>query len=171
MRTVHILYENWKVICEEKMLIFIRIEPITLIFIFYYLHFSFCYIFWLLLCHHQGDKYKGIYIYMHVYVCVCVYEYKFDIYVCTHILYIKLNVCVCVCVCTLYKFTFLNQSEPNCEHIPPLVSKRPTVCMDPQFLTFVTFFRRFPGSELIIRVTVWRRWSIARQRNIRDCEL
>jgi hypothetical protein len=37
----------------------------------------------------------------------------------TIILYIKLF------VCTLYKFTFLNQSEPNFAHISPLVWKRP----------------------------------------------
>jgi hypothetical protein len=39
------------------------------------------------------------------------------------ILYIKLN--FSSCVCTLYKFTFLNQSEPDFAHSSPLVWKRP----------------------------------------------
>jgi len=44
-----------------------------------------------------------------------------------YILYIKMNVCLYVCmyVCTLYKFTFLNRSEPNFAHGSPLVWKRP----------------------------------------------
>jgi hypothetical protein len=46
---------------------------------------------------------------------------------CAWILYIKLNVCLFVClfVCTLYKFTFLNRSQPNFAHVSPLVWKRP----------------------------------------------
>jgi hypothetical protein len=48
----------------------------------------------------------GYLIYKAVRVCVCV------------------CVCVCVLVCILYKFRFLNQSEPNFAHISPLVRKR-----------------------------------------------
>ena len=32
---------------------------------------------------------------------------------------------VCLFVCTLYKFTFLNRSEPNFAHVSPLIWKRP----------------------------------------------
>jgi hypothetical protein len=45
-----------------------------------------------------------------------------------------MNVClfVCIYVWNLYKFTFLNRSEPNFAHVSPLVWKRPRLCMDPK---------------------------------------
>ena len=45
----------------------------------------------------------------------------------SRILYVKINVCLFVCmyVWNIYKFTFLNRSEPNFAHISPMVWKRP----------------------------------------------
>jgi hypothetical protein len=39
-------------------------------------------------------------------------------------------------VCTLYKFTFLNQSEPNFAHISPIVWKRPKGMYGPKMFIF-----------------------------------
>ena len=52
------------------------------------------------------------------------------------VLYIKLN--VCLRVCTVYKFTFLNQSEPNFAHTSPLVWKIPQGMYGPK--TFDLFY-------------------------------
>jgi len=41
---------------------------------------------------------------------------------------------VCKYVCTLYKFTFLNRSEPNFAHVSPLVWKRPYSMYGPEIL-------------------------------------
>jgi len=49
-------------------------------------------------------------------------------------------------VCTLYKFTFLNQSEPHFAHIAPWLGTDRRVCMDPNFLTFSAFLT-FVASE------------------------
>ena len=43
-------------------------------------------------------------------------------------------------VWNLYKFTFLNRSEPNFAHVSPVGWKRPGVCMGPKFLTFWALF-------------------------------
>jgi hypothetical protein len=52
----------------------------------------------------------------------------------------NVSLIVCMYVWNLYKFTFLNRSEPNFAHVSPLVWKRRRVCMDPKFLTFSTFW-------------------------------
>ena len=62
---------------------------------------------------------------------------------------------VCMFVCTLYKFTFLNQSEPNFAHISPVFWKRPRVCMDPQYFTFPTFSTYFVGSGCQFMCSSW----------------
>jgi hypothetical protein len=41
----------------------------------------------------------------------------------------------------------------------------------PTIFTLWAVFVWFLGSLLIVRVTIWRRWSIPRQRYIRDCEV
>ena len=68
------------------------------------------------------------------------------------VLYIKLNVCLFVCTSTLYKFTFLNRSQPNFAHISPLARR---VCMVWKCLTFSTFLTFFVGSECWILGTKW----------------
>jgi hypothetical protein len=50
---------------------------------------------------------------------------------------------VCLYVWNLYKFTFLNRSEPNFTHVSPLVWKIPRICMDPKFFTSSTFWALF----------------------------
>ena len=51
---------------------------------------------------------------------------------------------VCLYVWNLYKFTFLNRSEPNFAHVSPLVWRRSRrVCMDPKFLTSSTCWAIF----------------------------
>jgi len=48
---------------------------------------------------------------------------------------------VCLFGCTLYKFTFLNRSEPNFAHISPLVWKRQLGMYEPTiFHVFDTFY-------------------------------
>jgi hypothetical protein len=54
---------------------------------------------------------------------------------------------VCVCVCALYKFTFLNQSEPNFAHISPLVWRRLQGMYGPKSFDLFNFFCRFPVSS------------------------
>ena len=49
---------------------------------------------------------------------------------------------VCLLVCTLYKFTSLNQSEPNVAHISPLVWKRPYGTYGPTIFDFFDLFCR-----------------------------
>ena len=83
----------------------------------------------------------------------------------TKILYIKMNICLFVCmyVWNLYKFTFLNRSEPNFAHVSSLVWKRPSVCMDPKFLTSSTFWALLlwgslqnHGHKMVVGATVFR---------------
>jgi len=50
---------------------------------------------------------------------------------------------VCLHVWNLYKFTFLNRSEPNFAHVSALAWKRPRVCMYPKFLISSTFWGIF----------------------------
>jgi hypothetical protein len=70
---------------------------------------------------------------------------------------------VCMYVRNLYKFTFLNRSQPNFAHVSPLVWKRPRVCMGPKFMTssiLWVFFIWGPlqnhGHKMAANVTVFR---------------
>ena len=63
------------------------------------------------------------------------------------ILYIKLN--VCMFVCTLYKFTFLNQCEPNFVHIPPPLGMEKIVGY--VWTNFFFFFTFRPFSPSLLR--------------------
>jgi len=65
------------------------------------------------------------------------------------ILYIKLN--VCLFVCTLYKFTFLNRSQPNFAHISPWPGRDRRVCMVQKCLTFSTW----PSSGTSAESSAW----------------
>jgi hypothetical protein len=62
------------------------------------------------------------------------------------ILYIKLNVSLCVCLFVPYTnahfWTSLNQTLHTA---PPWSGRDGRVCMDPHFLTFLTFFLSFSG--------------------------
>jgi hypothetical protein len=50
---------------------------------------------------------------------------------------------VCLYVRNLYKFTFLNRSEPNFAHVSPWSWRDRRVCMDPKFLTSSTLWAPF----------------------------
>ena len=49
----------------------------------------------------------------------------------------------CKYVWNLYKFTFLNRSEPNFPHVSPWSGRDRRVCMGPKFLTSLKFWALF----------------------------
>ena len=51
---------------------------------------------------------------------------------------------VCLYVWNLYKFTFLNRSEPNFAHVSPLVRKRPWGMYGPEILYLFGLLAPFP---------------------------
>jgi len=69
-------------------------------------------------------------------------------------------------VCTLYKFTFLNQSEPNIAHIAPWPGRDRRVCMVRNFLTFKAFFIFFVASECRFHDRRWLPAQVTRDRVI-----
>jgi hypothetical protein len=110
------------------------------------------------------QKHTHTHIHTHTYIYIKLKDFS-SLCVCVCLC---LCVCVCVCVCfffcTLYKFTFLNKSEPNFSHIFSLVLKRPQVCMKPKFCDS---FRPF---DLLCRerVPILRQKMAACARVIRD---
>ena len=61
----------------------------------------------------------------------------------------------CLFVCTLYKFTFLNRSQPNFAHISPMVWKRTLAMYGLTFFYFSTFSTFFVASGCRLQDRRW----------------
>ena len=71
---------------------------------------------------------------------------------------------VCMYVCTLYKFTFLNRSEPNFAHVSPLVWKRPYSMYGPEILNLFDLLGPF---SLVATAESWAQDGCRRDRFLR----